>query len=1291
MSSIEGMAIIGIRSFSPEEVNYIKFYSPLTLIVGENGCGKTTIIEALKYACTGELPPNSRNGAFVNDPRLSGKTEVKGQIKLKFINVQGQVMVCTRSLGVTLRKTTLSQRTIDSSLLRTYSISSRCADMDAELPLHLGVPKAILENVVFCHQEDSNWPFAEPGTLKKKFDDIFSAKQYQVISESMKDLIKQRNTIISNNNIRLEGLKSDTEKAKRIRTNVVQVSQQAAAKSETLQSLEENIERVQQEYARLNDTFRDINLTGDQIQQILNKRDFYQSTLNSLQDHITPRPESTEELKRMLQAYQASDNSSQREKSVLVNEKSQLERKLRKARDDLVQKHSIMGRLEAAHEEHERQINARAELIQSINDQYNYKLPTQEGERSAAVLRKGIKAKTLRAEQLKKDAVFRQNALSDELQVLKSRLMSIQENKKHLISRIEQEKAQISALERKVETYQVSHDEIDDLKHKIEEYKRKLDQINVNSDRSNNPELIKKEQELKELDEKVCALNEELSTLSKEGDIRAKLSLQRTDKESKEAAMLRLYHGCIDDVEKLIGEKPEVDRIEQVIYDYKTDKQNQLRELIEQRNKAQRELSSIDGKLNMVRQNLAGRKREASRYEAMCQQVCRDRNLPDELRVTETKIEELKDRMCNLSAVDSIYGKYIEGTAEAKCCPLCCRGFNDNTELTEFAGKLEEKKKRFPSLKTQIEASLVNTKRRLSKLKSVQGEWIKLEQLRKDISGIEETVNQLEAERKVAAEKVEVTSTEQRDVDRCKIKADNIFTIVGNISRIRRETIVVADEISMVESELQFSGSTRTIPDCQKDLEKISDQSKIVRRDIKRIYADIENTRRQASSIDTTIRQHEKQLSTLEHKLDFKVGLNFQLEELNEQLVEHTNECKAIELDVAPLNQKVTDATRAYELEMQSWKSTEETSNKEEHEMTRLAERIEECNNNIARIKASFVSSKFDQVEQDIKSLESFTKTAAEQIAKLDDRLSVIEKDEADRRGTERDLQDQIRYRQTEIDLKQCDEDLAVLEEKQGEMDIRRLKQDIDRIKSEESVLIDKRGSVKGELVQMKDQTQRYENELRSHYSNVDSDYAKLFVETKTLELAIADVKKFNATLSESVMRYHALKMDDLNKIIKDLWFKTYKGGDIDYIAIRADTESLAKNRSFNYRVVMYQNENELDMRGRCSAGQKVLASIIIRLALAETFCVKCGFFTLDEPTTNLDIQNVKSLAENLRLIIESKRDQPNFQFVIITHDENFVSYLGGSDLFEKYFKVSKQNGTNSIIHVEGEGAAPLE
>ena len=39
----------------------------------------------------------------------------------------------------------------------------------------------------------------------------------------------------------------------------------------------------------------------------------------------------------------------------------------------------------------------------------------------------------------------------------------------------------------------------------------------------------------------------------------------------------------------------------------------------------------------------------------------------------------------------------------------------------------------------------------------------------------------------------------------------------------------------------------------------------------------------------------------------------------------------------------------------------------------------------------------------------------------------------------------------------------------------------------------------------------------------------------------------------------------------------------------------------------MTKGDTRLDMRGRCSAGQKVLASLVIRLALAESFCINCG------------------------------------------------------------------------------------
>ncbi len=119
--------------------------------------------------------------------------------------------------------------------------------------------------------------------------------------------------------------------------------------------------------------------------------------------------------------------------------------------------------------------------------------------------------------------------------------------------------------------------------------------------------------------------------------------------------------------------------------------------------------------------------------------------------------------------------------------------------------------------------------------------------------------------------------------------------------------------------------------------------------------------------------------------------------------------------------------------------------------------------------------------------------------------------------------------------------------------------------------------------------------------------------------------------------------MAEINGITRELWQTTYKGADIDTIAIVADLEKAGK-RSHRYRVVMVkvrkqkedgggvlekgafvdvnllqnQGDTSLEMRARCSMGQKVLASLIIRLALAESFGLNCGILALDEPTTNL-------------------------------------------------------------------------
>ena len=65
-------------------------------------------------------------------------------------------------------------------------------------------------------------------------------------------------------------------------------------------------------------------------------------------------------------------------------------------------------------------------------------------------------------------------------------------------------------------------------------------------------------------------------------------------------------------------------------------------------------------------------------------------------------------------------------------------------------------------------------------------------------------------------------------------------------------------------------------------------------------------------------------------------------------------------------------------------------------------------------------------------------------------------------------------------------------------------------------------------------------------------------------------------------------------------------------------------------QVVMTKDQVEMDMHGRCSAGQKMLASIIIRLALSDSFSHNCGFLALDEPTNALDTENIDALASCL-------------------------------------------------------------
>ena len=313
------------------------------------------------------------------------------------------------------------------------------------------------------------------------------------------------------------------------------------------------------------------------------------------------------------------------------------------------------------------------------------------------------------------------------------------------------------------------------------------------------------------------------------------------------------------------------------------------------------------------------------------------------------------------------------------------------------------------------------------------------------------------------------------------------------------------------------------------------------------------------------------------------------------------------------------------------------------------------------------------QIQGEIDHLETEQANITKEVNKISAQLK-------DSDNTKRQYSDNLTYRQATRSFEAVTTDIEQLEAQNAEVDRGRFKQESERRTREHNALAAKQASKMGEMKSKDDQLMQLLADWNTDYKDAASKYKESHIRVETTKAAVDDLARYGGALDKAIMKYHSLKMEEINAIIGELWQKTYKGTDVDTILIRSDNENARGNRSYNYRVCMVKQDAEMDMRGRCSAGQKVLASIIIRLALAECFGVNCGLIALDEPTTNLDRDNIRSLAESLHEIIRVRQQQANFQLIVITHDEDFLRHMQCGDFCDYYYRVSRNEKQKSII-----------
>ncbi|GAA5829449.1 hypothetical protein JCM5353_001337 [Sporobolomyces roseus] len=1301
MSSLDKLAIRGIRSFDSNEISVMQFFSPLTVIVGHNGSGKTTIIECLKYATTGDLPPGAKGGAFIHDPTIAGTSEVKAQVKLRFNNTRGEKMLVERRLQVTKKKTAsgLSMKTLEGTISyadqenvdrkKRQTLSTKCAALDEEIPSQLGVSKAILQNVIFCHQEESNWPLSEPAALKKKFDDIFEASDYTKVLDEIKRLRKDQTVEIKVDKEKLAALKTDRDRAFKLRENVKKVSSLVTSKQTTHDELEERIEKlVKDNKVFFNQATKYQDILG-KVDTLREKRTLHEENLEQLQAGVKELRDTDAELAAKIENHRQSleDARAEREgtKTMLSDEQDSMAAYERKRS----QAQTSHGRLQALKQRHLDLLDARKVLIRDLSEKHNIPgfnrelLSEADMNEFEEKLEESISAQQAKIEKIKSEARATESKYQEEIQALKSARAADDRAKRTIGDQIRQASSRITALSRQLDSTTTTVADITFAESALADDVQRRKSTEEALNHADYPaQLRNKSQELKQMDETRDALHTELAGLNAQASTRAKLQLRRTEKARKEEAVQSLVERSRANFKKYAKAEPSRETMEGEVNGLIATLDVDLSIAERASRDATRELQIVESGVGFAKKKVKELRQSADGAKARISQGLNDADT--DCKTIEAAVVEAEEEhsfrqgsITSQGAVQQFYQSILKKAKDSHVCMGCDRGFSD-AELPDLERYVKRRIEKAPQELVDLKNELALWDQQLNTLKRLIPVEVNFNKLIKDdIPAAEQAVQVQEdklAPAKLKAEEASTTLNELKDRQR---DLQSLKKTASDVMRLHRETVDIGRDIEKLESELSATGSTATSEEIQAKLGEIADKIRAAKVAMDKIRSEQQSATRTVQSLSSSIHSREMELSRKRQELKDKEALETRQNDAREEVTSLEKQAKDLDKrladGVAPIRQKENDlaAVRTQFMAEESAASRELQAYNKSDEQIHLNKR--EIQNYISRGG----DAELTKVERELQKHDSLISEMKQRIASLQAQISQFDQTLADSKAVLRNFQDNIRLRKERASLTAIDNEIDQLDEDSARKAYRKFETEYNEQRRRQSELQAEQAKLGGEIETLKKDHEDKQEELNSEYKDIDEKYRRELINVKTAEMSNQDLEKLQKALDGAIMRFHGLKMKEINDTIGDLWTKTYQGTDIDKIMIKSDAEGKTSGsaRSYNYRVVMFKDQTEMDMRGRCSAGQKVLASIIIRLALAESFSVNCGIMALDEPTTNLDKDNIIALAGSLSDLIKERQGQSNFQLIVITHDEEFLETLGGSGVIDKYWRVSRGDG----------------
>lgn len=1195
------------------------------------------------------------------------------------------------------KKVKLEHRTVDSAFLfkdpktgEERSVSTKCAQLDADMPLHLGVSKAILENVIFCHQEDSNWPLAEPSVLKKKFDDIFAATKFTKALDNMKSLRKEKSQQLMLDKQELEFLKHNKEKASKVRLQIEVTEEQISRAKNRIEDIKKSADNYSDQYSDAQDKYKRYQSTDSKIQSISREIEMLENQKDSLARTITKYTQTDEQLENLLNEQKELSNNTKDGIEKCKERRNSHEESCRKIQRDLNEKASLRGKYQSDHENYLNKLSKRDEMIKKFSvelqtDMFHKESITGEDASSfISVLMESIKSITSDLNEKRQTFQYAKSEIEEEMKQLnyeknsKDALKSVkrknrQENIKKLAELLNQTH-QLSQEQNKLEEQRLQKIELEKELNVLKQEQMSLDEEKTHADLTN---------QLNDVESAIKLLKEELGAANELSEIRKKLEYKNIELSEKKAILQENVASCMSHIKDNLN----LEIVHDDLYGY-------IERLLQQERK---DLESLDLKNHEIKiKSESVKTREAIICNELSSKKLRQEELDkmikekfgeDFLGLLNTTEESIITKQKEINISESGLDVFTELKAvgeKDQVCPICDCALNKEKiiVLQTKIDKLISGLRPAPELKSELN-ELIEKRTEMYQLRDF---FIELTRL------CDEQIPCLEQKLKIVSDDssnlmLEISKNDQ-DVASLKKKVEVLEQAFKKAEGIR----LLEEEIRDIESftfklrdNLKESGTARTLEEIQSKLEHSYGKEKELASQIQDLNAKVRNLHDKVTVNEKKISSIEMHILRLEHKLQDQQRLEEQKNRLrsdNETLEKEMND---IENNIKELEPKYEDLNLKL-------KSIQDSFDQERSAIESRLEQLKSAHLNLDSIHAEVEKyigeskhARLDQIDKEICKLNSEIESHRAEIASIDVQISEISKQLSEIQVTERNIQDNFQFRRLEREVEDKKKLICDLHAEKGNFDLDAHVRLMKTIKSQLESALEQKSGLQGEIRQMQFKIEEFEKELSSEYKDIEEKYRVQLIRLRTTKMAHDDLEKYAKALDGAIMKFHSMKMAEINRIIAELWNSTYRGSDIDTIEIRSDHASAKGNRSYNYRVVMKSSKKNaiIDMRGRCSAGQKVLASIIIRLALSETFCINCGILALDEPTTNLDKDNIDSLAASLNSIIKTRKKQSNFQLLVITHDEEFMQKMGRSEFAESYYEVLKDENQYSQIFRE--------